>query len=344
MNSSAHIFTRSRKGIDTRVWLTLITVAVVSVGLLGYKVASDVNCSFFEISVKGYTAGKANSYYLGEELSFATQMPGAKSIVWDFGDRTKAEGPTVKHSYKSEGTFMVTATINGKCSESISISIRQLTHQPVTMSATMENPISGPEVIHAGEPVNFTCAATAGTYEWTVLNAPDFPVQSANVATFVFPAPGTRIIELKLDNDAAKVFRKNIQVLPPLEKADATFQNNNMTQPVLPPPAQNDDDKKDAKEPEAPKSVVIPNEEFVNLLNQATEGKKDVQAFSQFLCNGGQTKVLVNGTEWETLGSFHQKIYGKKKFDIKSVETVRDEHNCVTILKVKYKKRALGIF
>lgn len=344
MNDSKHIFTHNRFGLDTRTWLCMLVLGLISLGLLSYKIAVHVTCDDFEITVNAYSAGAANSYYMGEEIKFIANAKDAKATEWDFGDKTKANGDTVKHLFLAEGTYIVTATANGKCVQSITISIRQFNKQPATNSiANIENPISCPDIIHARTPISFSSNIVADTYEWTVLNTPEFPAQNSAIATFIFPTPGTRMIELKLDGNANKTFRKTIQVLAPVEAPATNPSDVAMPMPLAPPPMPKED-KTALDKPEKPKTVVIPNEEFVNMLNEATEGQKDVQSFNQFLCDGANTKVLTNGTDWETLGSFHQKIYGKKRYDIKSVDVVRDENNCVKILKIKYKKRTLGIF
>lgn len=346
MNHYTHIFTRSRKYLDQRVWLTMALVSLISLGLLGYKVASDIQCTPFEIALKGYTAGMANSYYVGEEIVFSTQMKGGTSIVWDFGDHSSGKGTNVTHRYSTEGNYIITATVNGKCLESVSITITSL-HQPINLTTTLPNPITGPDAVHALEPINLTASGAGTSYEWMVLNSPDFPVQTKEIATYTFLSPGTRIIELKVDNDPKKVFRKTLQVLPAIETGNnQPLVNENLTAPVIvPPPSLQKEEPNKEAEPEKPKTTIIPNEEFVAMFNQVTEGKKDLSSFNQYLCNGGQTKILANGTDWETLISFYQKINDKKKYDIKSVEAVRDpESNCVTVLKVKYKKRTLGVF
>jgi PKD repeat protein len=327
--------------MDRRVLFTLIIISLLSLGLLSYKIASNVHCVPFKIMVRGYSAGTTNSFYLGQTLHFKTNFKGKGKIEWDFGDKKQAVGDSVSHTYDREGGFIVTATISGKCIETQKIFIVQLEQQKSTNAVSMTNPISGPELVYAGEPANFSCALAANSYEWTVLNAPEFPVQNQVNATYTFPIAGTRIIELKLDGDNNKVFRKNIQVLPQATSNEPAKTTSDMAElPPLPPPSINkEDNKEDNATPAKPKIMVIANEEFKAMLDNATEGKTDLQTLSQYLCNGAQTKALLNGTEWETVGSFMAKIYNKKRYDIKSVEAVRDENNCVTVLKIKYKKR-----
>ena len=70
-----------------------------------------------------------------------------------------------------------------------------------------------------------------------------------------------------------------------------------------------------------------------------TEGKKESASFAPYLCNGNATKVLVNGEEWKSFGDLYDEIHNKKRYDIRSVETVRDDKNCVTLMKVRMKKK-----
>lgn len=340
MSNSKNIFTHTILHLDRRVAFTLLAIGILSVGLLGYKIAEDVQCVPFKIITRGYSAGQSNSFYLGQTLHFKTDFNGKADISWDFGDKIQAAGDSATHAYTHEGSFIVTATISGKCVETYKVIIIQLEQQKSANSVSMENPISGPELVYAGDPASFNCALAADSYEWTILNASEFPAQTNASATYNFPIAGTRIIELKLDGDANKIFRKNVQVLPQVKVESAKPLPNPADLPPLPPPSLDKNDNKDKEEqPTKPKVLIIPDEEFKSLLENATEGKADLQTISQYLCNGAQTKALLNGTDWETVGGFLAKVYNKKKYDIKSVETVRDENKCVTILKIKYKKR-----
>lgn len=341
-NNGKHIFTKTQANIDTRVWLLLVIMGVLSTAVLAYKMINNVHCVPFDIISKGYSAGKVHSYYLGNTIQFYTSAAGNNDVVWDFGDKGKAKGDTVSHAFLHEGNFTVMAIVNGKCDATYKLTIVRLEPAKSTSNVSMDNPISGAEVLYTNEPAAFSCVLAADTYEWSVLNSPEFPTQNTPTASFLFPIAGTRIIELKLDGDPNKVFRKNVQVLMKQSATDPTTPTPSEmpTVPVLPPPTPPDNSKEE-KEPTKPKVMIIPNEEFVNLFNQVTTGDKDLQSITQYLCLAEKTKVLLNGTEWDTVNGFVQKIYKKKRYDIKSVETVRDDNNCVTILKIKYKKRLL---
>lgn len=339
MSNSNNIFTRTRAGMDIRIWFLMAAITIVATGLLSFKMATHITCTPFSIAPKGYTAGKDNSFYVNQTVTFSTNYTGKEEIIWDFGDHGTAKGASVSHAFRHEGQYAVSATVNGKCVETYKIFIVELQQQQ-SNSVSIENPISGPELVYAGDPASFNSALAADRYEWAVLNSPEFPVQTEVTANFIFPVAGTKIIELKLDGDMNKVYRKNVQVLPKIKTEPTENQLPTNELPPLPPPNVNNEPKEEEPtKPATPKVLIVPNEEFKAILEDITSGKKDLQSINQYLCNTDKTKALINGTDWETVGSFVQKIYGKKKFDIKSVEAVRDENNCVTILKIKYKKR-----
>ncbi len=341
MNASS-IFTRSRMGLDTRVWLTMIVTIALSFILVGFKMAFTTSCVSMPITIKNVTAGKPNTYYLGQTIHFTIAGGKGKEITWDFGDnKMTTKGDSVMHTYLTEGNFTVTATINGKCKEMTSLVIVQLGNsKPVSVQEPVETtPITGPDAPHAGEPVNFTCEDAADSYEWSIVNAPNFAIQSAPVATYTFPVPGTQTIELKLNHDDKKVYHKTIQVLPS-NKTEKTTATNMPVAPVVPPPSL--PEKKQEPKPETPKVTVIADEEFKNMFDAVVEGKKDASSFNQFLCNGGETNVLLNGDTWETVATFCTKIHDKKKFVIKSVKVIRNETNCVSVLKIEYKKKLIA--
>jgi PKD repeat protein len=338
--SAETIFTRRPAGLDYGVWLTAIIAAILALGLLGFKIAgSNVTCHTVMITIKPAAGQPEDIYYVGEKLSFQSQMANTKTVEWDFGDGSpKASGASAVHAFMTEGAYVVTTTVNGKCSESVNITIRQLTNAPIATTGS-DSVIFGPDAPIAGEPVRYTAGGTAQGYEWTVLNAPDFPVQREPSAIYIFPAPGTRVIEVKLDGDPAKTYRKTITILPSNKAAEAPVRDPTAPPPVAPVPTVKEAPA--APVVEGPKVLIIPDEEFTAMLEAVKEGHKDVSSFSSVLCNGAQTKVLENGEAWTTFGEFCSKIHDNKKYIIRSVQSVRNEQNCVTLLKVRYKKKGL---
>lgn len=340
-----NLYTRTKAGLDNRVWLTLLITLLLSGALLGFKMATREACAPVKIVLTNNDNPAAARYYPQDRLTFAAQMEGAKDVVWDFGDNTPTvTGRTQIHTFSNPGSYFVTVTVNGKCKEFINVVISNKTAATTATAASVTEgqEISGPDAPKAGVPVNYVTTLNGASFEWNILNSPEYPTQKTAMATYTFLTPGAKTIELKLDN--GKVYRKSVQVLPgdqPVAdpNAAANMQQNIPVQQEQTPVTEAD------PEPVSPKSTFIADEVFRDMLDKVTEGEKDASSFNQFLCNGAQTKVRDNGESWTTLGEFCSKIHDKKKFQIKSVVTIRDPNDkCVLQLQVKYKKKGfLGL-
>lgn len=339
-----NLYTRTRIGLDNRVWLVLLVTLILSGALLGFKMATREVCAPVKIVITNNDNPAVARYYPQDRLTFAAQMDGAKEVVWDFGDNTPAvTGRTQIHTFSNSGSYFVTVTVNGKCREFINVVIsnKMAATAAATASVAEGQEITGPDAPKAGEPVNYMTSLNGTSFEWNILNSPEYPTQKTAMATYTFLTPGAKTIELKLDN--GKVYRKTVQVLPgnqPVADPNAAGMPQNM-------PVQQEQTPVTEAAPEstAPKSTFIADEVFRDMLDKVTEGEKDASSFNQFLCNGALTKVRDNGESWTTLGEFCSKIHDKKKFQIKSVVTIRDPNDkCVLQIQVKYKKKGfLGL-
>lgn len=343
--NATNLYTRSRFGLDNRVWLALLLTLLLSVALLAFKIAGDQPCTGISITVMDNEDPNGTRYYPQDRLTFSAVMTGGKDIAWDFGDNTPiVNGKSSTHSYAHAGNYFVTVTVNGKCKEMMSVFIHPHIAAPVAPVNTNIADISGPDAPKAGEAITYTATVGGTSYEWNVLNSPEYPTQNTPVATYTFLTPGAKIIELKMDG--TRVLRKSIQVLPsdkPLSDPNAAqIQQQQLQQQNIQPPPQEDPTP---PEHTAAKSTFIADEVFRDMLDKVTEGEKDASSFNQYLCSGAQTKVRDNGESWTTLGEFCSKIHDKKKFKIKSVVTIRDPNDkCVLQIQVTYKKKGfLGL-
>lgn len=358
MKNAYPIFTKTRLGLDVRVWLTLLFVGVISVAALSFKMATNVSCEDFSISYGAANASQGSSYYIGETVVFKISSK-ATNVKWDFGNNLKAEGNSVKHSFFQPGNYQVSATVNGKCSQFTNVLIRQF-YVPKASSPNdaAQNPISGPDAASAGQQVSFLCIVRAGSYQWTVENSPNFKIQNTVNATFNFPSPGNKTIELKLDNNPQKVYRKTIIVV-------ATNNNVQNAAPIVTPPVVMPKQKPVAQpsttQPAAPsvqqqpvatqpavvtpppvntkKALYAPDQEFQTRFEEVIQGSMDASGFNDILCNGGGTKVFTSDGGLETVASFCGKIHGNKKYRINSVKVDRDGKGCVTDIHIDYKKK-----
>ena len=218
MRDSVPVFTRQRAGMDTRVWLTLLLLLILSAGLFGFLWVKPQKCIAFNIKTDG-PAGSPNILFVGNKVVFSVNAADKEQADWDFGDQTKREkGITVAHTYSREGWFIVQATINGRCTEMLTIKIRQVPAAiPPALPETAiiaQNPIQAPEYVQAGHEVSVNSSEKAQSYEWMVLNSNEYPPQKTAKATYTFRSKGRRNIQLRLDNDPAKVYKWTITVLP----------------------------------------------------------------------------------------------------------------------------------
>ncbi len=333
----------------------MLILVVLSLGLLAYKLIDETPCHPITIITKGHRVSAGNSFYLGETVTFAAQTDNEK-VTWDFGDHSEPHtGNSAEHKFEREGNYIVSAAVNEKCMESVTISITRMPDPTYNVDFDAQNPITGPDITRVGDPVKLVCGRIASSYEWTVMNNPSYPIQHSSIASYSFVTPGSVTVVLKLDNDPKKEYTKTVQVLSQLREPDKLPADNQARSSPQPNPyatavqakeKMNEPKEKAQEEDAAPKTkaTIVPDQEFESMFRRVTQEKIELADFDQYLCNGAQTKVLINEENWETLGSFYAKIRGKKKYDIQSVQAVRDEQYCVKILKVKSKRRGfLGL-
>jgi hypothetical protein len=363
------VYTKQWLGLDRMVWVTLATVALLSLGLVGYRLIGDEPCTNVVITVTGITEGKNKTYYVGETVSFAAPMAAGKSIKWDFGDKTNVEqGIRVTHNFMKEGDYTVTATVNGRCMQYERISIRKLVDankldSNSNLSNIFSNPIVGNTSPQVMQSVVFSSAIGARSYEWSILNMNNYPTIVEAQAQYTFLSPGPKVLQLMLDGDPKKVFKKDINVqplpnlpssagappasivvLPPLVRPQAGAPTatdpavNNAVQ-ALPEAPKPESAKTEPAKIERPKTQRISDDYFKDLLQDVVNNSLELADFDEYLCDKGKTRVLINDDKnWSNFQNLVQQIRGEKRVTIESVEQTI-ENGCVVKLKVKYDKK-----
>ncbi len=336
MNAGS-IFTRTRLGIDTRVWIFLTVIFLVSGALLGFRIATTKACTDISVTLFNSDAPDVTVYHANDRIVFTAKANSGNDVAWEFGDNGVAQGKRVVHSYAKPGMYYVTITVNGKCREFVSVNVRPQDIQNVATPASGEAVINGPDAPKAGDPVNFYTNVNGQTYEWNVLNSPNYETQRIAVATYIFTTEGPKTIELKVDG---KIIRKDIQVLPSDKKVPDQLPTAQPlpTQPqeALPEPSAGN------------KPKMIPPEEFTDMLIKVTKGDMNGSSFDQYLCDGGSgaLRVLLNDKDFSTLSAFCDKIKSNKKYIVRNTKVVRDDNTgCVKQLNITYcKKGFIGLF
>ncbi|GAB3425682.1 PKD domain-containing protein [Niabella aquatica] len=350
-------------GIDFKVWLCFISLALISIGLLAYKAITYTPCADFKITVSGKLnhteAHTAYTFYVNEQLTFSTTLKGnSNNIIWDLDDGSgRKAGNTVTQVYTREGYYLVKAFLNGQCLQSVNIRITQ-SNLAMTTDAPAISPIVSADIIAAGDEAIFNTSAVGANYEWSIEEMPEQSSQATNSAKFIFTKTGNFTIVLKVDNN--KIYKKIIQVIDAAASLAQAPALPSVT-PVDVPPVPQDplplpekkplEDPKDNEpvEAETPKTSKnweqLPEPAIQTMLQGVIDGKKNMEDFNNILCNGAGTKVMANNqpTTFAALcNELQQKkniIVIKKKRKIESFQAVRDETNgnCVKIIYIKYK-------
>ena len=356
MQKTSSMYTRSSMGIDYRVWLTLIVTILLSAILFGFKMATNVVCHKIDITLKGVVHHQQNTaFFVGESIIFQAKMKNGTDIEWDFGDGSEVvKGAKVNHSFAREGNYMVTATVDGKCVESINVHISQVAMGASSGTEAVsitDGIIIGKDFATAGELAIFQSASGATAYEWSIENNPTFEVKTAERASYSFTEAGIYIVKLKLDNDDTKVYKKTITVTA----AKISDGGDDMVElPPLPLPAPPKDGEAggdggigggEEPKPTERKVEILPDPMFAKGFQEFIDGKGTLEDIAKYLCDGMGTKVRGNGKFYSNLTLFGEELKGKKgmlglggKRKIKSVKANRDSGNqCVFRLDVEYK-------
>jgi hypothetical protein len=358
-------------GFDRRVWAVMFLSVLISVSLASYKMAGDKPCVTLIISINGATQNLNKTFFIGETVRFSALFSEGKKVEWDFGDNSNKErGMRSTHTYRTEGRYPVTITIDGNCVQQDLVTIKKFIADTTLASneatkSFIGNPIDGNYSPTVGQSVVYSSAAEAKSYEWSVVNFNNYAIKRTREAQFVFLTPGLKVLQLVLNGDPDKTYKKDIIVQP------LSFSGNGAQQasaaPQIPvyvpaPPSEKPKPQTEAEKPQTvtetkpevkadvpvinkPTIVRIGNENFKDMLQDVVGNNSDVADFNSYLCDQGKTKVLINDEkEWTNFAALCQKIRGDKRVTIISVEQII-ENNCVVKIKVKLdrKKKFLGI-
>lgn len=342
-----------------------MVLVFISLALFGYKMATAVKCPDIEIGTTGklnHTSDDKNTYFVNEQVTFIASVKAlTKNIIWNFGDKTESKrGTSVAHVFSKEGNYLVTATIDGKCSEAINIRVVQ-GNIGVGSDAPNLNPIVSNDIVSLGEETIFNTSAQAQTYTWSVDELPELGQVNTPTARFIFNKPGNFTISLLLDN--GNIYKKLIQVTDPLAGAGSSVPLPPITPMDIPPapstplpmpeetkkeePAIVAEEPKQEDAPSKPKKSYdqLPTPAIKAMLEAVADGKKDVNDFDKILCNGAGTKVMANNesTTFAALCIDLKEKKGlplmKRKRKIGDIKVVRDaaNGNCINIIYVDYK-------
>jgi PKD repeat protein len=369
-----YLFTRRRFGMDSRVWVTLLLVCMLSLAFYSYtEIKHDApnaeNCPTDSILINGQRISVLNTCYTNRYSSFEFPAGSRGRIEWDFGDETDVEkDPVVSHRFMLEGTYHVKATLNGNCNYDFLV---EVVDNSIFSGNTVKPVIevyADPMRPTVGSTVKFYCVAdipSITSYQWKVSGTNT--VKKNDVPAYIFDNEGNYTIELVLNNDSSLTTRAVVVVagkttgydepaiaagpggLPPdigrLVNIDSPGerQSNNEDQPITGssrndqgPAKQGADSAKAVTPPGAPEIDPVAFQDL--LQNVVNEDGKEVEDLYEYLDYKASTKVKVNENKsMQSIIEFckNMRERRKKKRQITSVTFNRDDKKSIQIINVK---------
>ena len=332
--NSERILTRKTLGLDHRVWRAMIVLFVLSIGLLSYTLIDKPKCTPVDFKIK--TIDNDSVYTTDEILSFST-LRFEKNVTWDFGDNSPAgTGTFITHRFATEGKYFIKVTVNSDCQFIKPITVRKA----VVETASTKEQIDGHPSTFVGASETYTSLLTAGNYDWTVENHPEYAVLNGQSVNYKFSSPGDFTIKLTLDKDRFKIYRKSVTVVEnekpkPVEKIDKLIDYEKL-------------EKLDKVEKAAAVKTGISEQTFSEYLGKVVAGQFAAKDFDDYLCSEGKTPTIINGKAdrqvtfeqaCAALNGKHRSKFlglGKKAIRIKSVRLNRNKDNCITLIEIKY--------
>ena len=286
--SIINIYSKKTLHLDYGVWVTMLFCALLSLALLGYKLASRESCTPELIHINGVTANDYDTYDTNQQLTFSFGILKGDQVAWDFGDHNgqSKQGSVVTCQFPLAGNYQVKATIksnNTTCEKIVMVKIRT---KLVITKPTVTLEITGEPYAVEKDLKSYYCNDVANTYLWRLLGTEDSQAQNTPTAKFSFPAPGDYTIELMLDNNPARIATKSIIVINKLEIPEQGKQQNipklfddprpPVRQPVgpQPQPPTTTDAKPIVETPDKPKKKEVLPETFKTELDEVIASKK----------------------------------------------------------------------
>ena len=219
--------------MDYGVWGVMLLVCLLSLGLYGYKqmrsgTGGATACSLDTIRINGKPVEFTATCYLDRITPFAVPLDAAATVVWDFKDGSKPErGPVVSHKFLQEGTYVVTATVNGGCVLKANV---EVVYNPV-LSGNQAKPVieiyADPTHPVIGSTVKFYCVTdvpSVASYEWKILNTNE--VKQDAVPSFEFQREENYTVQLMINGDPSSVRTEVIKVTAGVPQIPRTADNS----------------------------------------------------------------------------------------------------------------------
>ena len=334
--NSQRIYERKVKGLDNTVWLFMFIIMLLSLTLLTSFLIERKKCIPFTFKI---TPKADSGYYTEKNLSF-TLSTSAKTITWDFGDGTPEKtGVFVSHEYHKAGKFYVTASIKDGCDETQEITVFK---SPLDLSTGKE--VEGPESVAVEKDAEFSCTVYASSWKWEILDHPEIKAKTEKLGTakFRFANGGTYYVQVTLDDDRTKSYRKEIVITDDRVKRKPTDIND--LKPIFTDQRgpKKEEPTQQQQEPEEQKTSIIQisPRSFKDKLNDVIADDNSSPSpdyFNQFLDYGQQTTVKFEGTTTTmSFNKFYAYLKNNGNLKIAEVKLDRNPEKKIMFIRVTF--------
>jgi hypothetical protein len=332
--NSQRIYERKVKGLDTSVWLFMFIIMLLSLVLLTSFLVERKKCIPFTFKIT--PQADSGGYYTEKNLSF-TLSTSAKKVTWNFGDGTPEKtGVFVSHEYHKAGKFYVTASIKDGCDET-----QEITVNKSLLDHSTGSEVEGPESIAVEKDAEFSCTVYGSSWKWEVMDHPEIKSKTEKLGTakFRFANAGTYYVQVTLDDDRTKSFRKEIVITDDRVKRKTTDIND--IKPIF--TDQRGGPKKEEKtateEPQINITQISPRSLKDKLTDVIADDNSSpsLEYFNQFLDDGAATTVKIEGTNSSmTFNKFYTHLKKNGNLKIADVKISRSPEKKVQFIIVTF--------
>ena len=204
--------------MDKRIFIVIGGVVLLVLMIIGFKImmspSDECQKLVIEATPRMMVIGS------GEKIQFSDNTPEAKSWLWNFGDgkgTSDLQNPT--YEYEASGKYIVQLTVNGKCTDTISVTVKSF----IAEADKIVVKIIAPAEAEVGIPVQFTGSAEGALHWYWKFGETSQIDDSTQNPKYTFKAPGIYNVFLKTDN-ANKPGEWSIQVFPKKKVVTQTLQ------------------------------------------------------------------------------------------------------------------------
>ncbi|WP_299434373.1 PKD domain-containing protein [uncultured Maribacter sp.] len=323
--------------LDNMVRYFFAAIIVISLTIVGFKVASSMDCEYVEIDIS------AMDYRVGELIEFTDLTEKGEKWVWSFGDSTDTvDKRKAYHIYDEPGTYEIRLMVNGQCERLEEITIKE---KKFVLDPSKVPNFELPESIAVGEKLRVKDTVNK-SYSWEWRFGDTSEANSTDKkAEYTYKEPGIRTVSLITNGDIRHMASKKITVYlkdnPPPTPSRRRRRTNNPavildTIPIIPDNWIENQLKKDM-------GPYISEDDFKMQLEKVVKEDASPKLFAKYFCGEINKNCIVDGESMPFL-QLCTYLKKRKRRKITKLELFREEgSNCIKYVQLSLKRKWLQV-